>query len=123
MPDTKKIIIGSRGSKLALWQAEWVKGRLTEAGYQVEIKTIKTTGDKMVDVPLPDSGVKGLFIKEIEEALIAGTVDLAVHSSKDLPNNQPEELYVAAVPSAPTLATLWFRRRANNLPIFRRRPA
>lgn len=98
MPDTTKIIIGSRGSKLALWQAEWVKSRLAGAGYQVEIKTIKTTGDKMVDVPLPDSGVKGLFIKEIEEALIAGAVDLAVHSLKDLPNDQPEGLYVAAVP-------------------------
>jgi len=98
MPDTAKIIIGSRGSKLALWQAEWVKGRLTEAGYWVEIKTIKTTGDKIVDVSLPDSGVKGLFIKEIEEALIAGTVDIAVHSLKDLPNDQPEGLCVAAVP-------------------------
>src|SRR5579863_10084410 len=97
MPDTK-IIIGSRGSKLALWQAEWIKGRLGEAGYQVEIRTIKTTGDKLVDVPLPDSGVKGLFIKEIEEALIAGTVDVAVHSLKDLPNDQPQELLVAAVP-------------------------
>lgn len=98
MPDSKKIIIGSRGSKLALWQAEWVKSRLVEAGYQVEIKTIKTTGDKMADVSLPDSGVKGLFIKEIEEALIAGAVDIAVHSLKDLPNDQPQGLSVAAVP-------------------------
>jgi hydroxymethylbilane synthase len=98
MPDTTKIIIGSRGSKLALWQAEWVKNQLHAAGYQVEIKAIKTTGDKMVDVPLPDSGVKGLFIKEIEEALMAGAVDLAVHSLKDLPNDQPEGLAVAAVP-------------------------
>lgn len=98
MPDSTKIIIGSRASKLALWQAEWVKSRLIEAGYQVEIKTIKTTGDKMVDVPLPESGVKGLFIKEIEEALMAGAVDVAVHSLKDLPNDQPQGLSVAAVP-------------------------
>ncbi|HLY59256.1 MAG TPA: hydroxymethylbilane synthase [Terriglobia bacterium] len=98
MADTTKIIIGSRGSKLALWQAEWVKSRLTEAGYQVDIKTIKTTGDKMANAPLPDSGVKGLFIKEIEEALMAGTVDVAVHSLKDLPNDQPQGLLVAAVP-------------------------
>jgi hydroxymethylbilane synthase len=98
MPESTKIIIGSRGSKLALWQAEWVMSRLTESGYQAEIKTIKTTGDKMAEVSLPDSGVKGIFIKEIEEALIAGDVDLAVHSLKDLPNDQPEGLSVAAVP-------------------------
>ena len=98
MPDSTKIIIGSRGSKLALCQAEWVKTRLMAAGHQVEIKIIKTSGDKLVDVPLPQSGVKGLFIKEIEEALIAGVVHLAVHSLKDLPNDQPDELYVAAVP-------------------------
>lgn len=98
MPESTKIMIGSRGSKLALCQAEWVKIRLIAAGYQVEIKVIKTSGDKLVDVPLPQSGIKGLFIKEIEEALIAGVVDLAVHSLKDLPNDQPDELHVAAVP-------------------------
>ena len=98
MPDSKQIIIGSRGSKLALCQAEWVRARLMAAGYQVEIKVIKTSGDKLVDVPLPQSGVKGLFIKEIEEALISGKVDVAVHSLKDLPNDQPDELCVAAVP-------------------------
>ncbi len=91
-------MIGSRGSKLALCQAEWVKTRLMAAGHQVEIKVIKTSGDKLADVPLPQSGIKGLFIKEIEEALIAGVVDLAVHSLKDLPNDQPDELHVAAVP-------------------------
>ena len=98
MPDSKQIIIGSRGSKLALCQAEWVRTRLMAAGHQVEIKVIKTSGDKLVDVPLPQSGVKGLFIKEIEEALISGDVDIAVHSLKDLPNDQPDELHVAAVP-------------------------
>ncbi len=98
MSDTTKIIIGSRGSKLALWQAEWVKSQLAAGGFRVEIQIIKTTGDKLVDVPLAQSGVKGLFIKEIEEAVLSGTVDLAVHSHKDLPNDQPEGLYVAAVP-------------------------
>lgn len=98
MPESTKIMIGSRGSKLALYQAEWVRTRLMAAGHQVEIKVIKTSGDKLVDVPLPQSGVKGLFIKEIEEALMADVVDLAVHSLKDLPNDQPDELCVAAVP-------------------------
>jgi hydroxymethylbilane synthase len=93
-----KFIIGSRGSQLALWQANWVKDRLAAAGFDVEIKVIKTTGDKLQNVPLTQSGTKGLFIKEIEEALAAGEVDLAVHSMKDLPTEQPPGLVVAAVP-------------------------
>jgi hydroxymethylbilane synthase len=105
-----RIVIGSRGSKLALWQANWVENQLAAAGYEVEIRIIKTTGDKLQQVssaqPLPASiaqavaqaGTKGLFIKEIEEALIAGEVDLAVHSMKDLPTVQPAGLVVAAVP-------------------------
>ncbi len=93
-----KIIIGSRGSQLALWQANWVKDRLMAAGHQVEVKAIKTTGDRLAHVPLTQSGTKGLFIKEIEEALAAGRIDLAVHSLKDLPTEQPGGLYVAAVP-------------------------
>lgn len=92
------IRIGSRGSKLALWQAEWVKSQLAAAGHQIEIQIIKTTGDKLANVPLTSGGSKGLFIKEIEEALLAGEVDLAVHSLKDLPVDQPEGLCVAAVP-------------------------
>lgn len=94
----ERVIIGSRGSKLALWQATWVKDQLLAAGYQVEIEVIKTTGDKLANVPLTSSGTKGLFIKEIEEALAAEAVDLAVHSLKDLPTEQPESLYVAALP-------------------------
>jgi len=93
-----RIIIGSRGSQLALWQANWVKERLTAAGYELEIRIIKTTGDKLANIPLTQSGTKGLFIKEIEEALAAEEVDLAVHSLKDLPIEQPEGLTVAAVP-------------------------
>jgi hydroxymethylbilane synthase len=93
-----KLIIGSRGSQLALWQANWVKENLANAGAEVEIRVIKTTGDKLEHVPLCQSGIKGLFIKEIEEALVAGEVDLAVHSMKDLPTEQPAGLTVAAVP-------------------------
>jgi len=93
-----KIIIGSRGSQLALWQSNWVKDRLATTGYEVEIRTIKTTGDKLQDVPLAQSGTKGLFTKEIEEALADGTVDVAVHSMKDLPTDQPAGLVIAAVP-------------------------
>lgn len=93
-----RIRIGTRGSQLALWQAEWVKNQLIQAGYEVELKVIKTTGDKLAHVPLTQSGTKGLFIKEIEEALANGDVDVAAHSLKDLPTDQPDGLYVAAVP-------------------------
>jgi len=93
-----KITIGSRGSSLALWQANWVKDRLTSAGHSVKIEIIKTSGDKLPTAALAASGTKGLFIKEIEEALEAGQVDLAVHSMKDLPTDLPDGLGVAAVP-------------------------
>src|SRR5437764_3352888 len=93
-----RIIIGTRGSKLALWQAGWVRDQLTARGHEVEIKVIKTTGDRLESVPLTQSGTKGLFIKEIEEALGARAIDLAVHSLKDLPTEQPPGLRVAAVP-------------------------
>jgi len=84
--------IGTRGSKLALAQANWVKERLEERypHLAVELVIIKTTGDKLQDVPLAQVGGKGLFIKEIEEALLAGQVDLAVHSLKDMPALVPE---------------------------------
>lgn len=91
-------VIGSRGSKLALWQAEWVRSRLREAGYSAEIKVITTTGDRMASASLAQLPAKGLFIKEIEESLAAGGVDLAIHSLKDLPVDQPQGLYIAAVP-------------------------
>src|SRR5690348_8824906 len=93
-----KITIGSRGSSLALWQANWVKDRLTFAGHEVRIEIIKTSGDKLLTAALVASGTKGLFIKEIEEALLAGQVDLAVHSMKDLPTDLPEGVCVAVVP-------------------------
>ena len=92
--------IGSRGSPLALAQAREVKSRLAQAcglaPERIEIKTIRTTGDMIVDRPLAEAGGKGLFTKEIEEALLAGTIDLAVHSSKDMPTFLPAGLLLSA---------------------------
>ncbi len=83
---------------LALWQAEWVKSELEQKhGLEVELEKIKTTGDKITDVPLAMVGGKGLFVKEIEEALLAGTVDLAVHSMKDVPTFFPEGLELRCI--------------------------
>ncbi|HID31600.1 MAG TPA: hydroxymethylbilane synthase, partial [Desulfobacterales bacterium] len=82
----KIIRIGTRGSQLAVWQAEWVRSRLLalHPQYEVELVKIKTTGDKITDVPLARVGGKGLFVKEIETALLDGGIDLAVHSMKDM---------------------------------------
>jgi hydroxymethylbilane synthase len=95
----KKVIIGTRSSKLALWQAEWVKSELQRMnpGLEVELNKIKTTGDKILDVPLAQVGGKGLFVKEIEEALLKGEADLAVHSMKDVPTEFPEGLYLPII--------------------------
>lgn len=90
--------IGSRGSKLARWQAEWVAARLNELGARTRIEIIRTTGDRITDAALAKIGGKGLFTREIEEALLEGRVDLAVHSMKDLPTAMPGGLVVAAVP-------------------------
>lgn len=93
------LCIGSRGSKLALQQAEWVKTRL-EGRYKdldVGLKKIKTTGDMILDVPLAQVGGKGLFVKEIEEALLRQEIDLAVHSMKDVPTFLPSGLHLGAI--------------------------
>ena len=92
----KPIRIGTRGSKLALWQANEVTRLLREAGYDSEIITIKTTGDRRTDVSLATIGGKGLFIKEIEEALDRGEVDVAVHSLKDVPSIIPLQFELVA---------------------------
>jgi hydroxymethylbilane synthase len=92
------LTIASRGSQLALWQARWVAARLAECGQETRIEIIKTTGDKITDVPLAKVGTKGLFTKEIEEALLDGRADLAVHSLKDLPTELPAGLVLAAIP-------------------------
>src|SRR5450432_2987318 len=92
------LVIASRGSQLALWQARWVASQLTEAGHPCRLEIIKTTGDKITNVPLAQVGGKGLFTKEIEEALLDGRAHLAVHSLKDLPTELPDGLVLAAVP-------------------------
>jgi len=89
--------IGSRGSQLALWQANHVAALLRERGHQVTTEIIRTTGDKMAEVALAQVGTKGMFIKEIEEALQEGRVDLAVHSLKDLPTELSSQFELAAV--------------------------
>ncbi|MFP4315543.1 MAG: hydroxymethylbilane synthase [Desulfovibrionales bacterium] len=96
----KKITIATRGSKLALWQAEHISSRLTTRypGLHVDLTIIKTTGDKILDVPLAKVGGKGLFVKEIEEALLDGRADLAVHSMKDVPAELPPELTLGIIP-------------------------
>jgi hydroxymethylbilane synthase len=90
--------IGSRGSKLALWQSNYIAALLREQGHTVDIAIIHTTGDKITDVALAKVGTKGMFTKEIEEALAAGQVDLAVHSLKDLPTELPPGFEIAAIP-------------------------
>jgi hydroxymethylbilane synthase len=93
----KKIIIGSRGSELALWQANHIKKLLTAIGLESEIKIIKTKGDRIQNISFDKIEGKGFFTKEIEDALINKEIDLAVHSHKDLPTCVPEELVIAAV--------------------------
>ncbi len=97
---TSTLKIGTRGSKLALWQANWVKSELEKAhpGITVELVIIKTRGDKIQDVPLAKVGGKGLFVKEIEDALLDGRIDLAVHSMKDMPGDIPPGLCIGPVP-------------------------
>ena len=92
------LVIGSRGSQLALWQAHWIEERLAALGFPSRIEIIKTTGDKVTGVPLGSIGGKGVFTKEIEDALLAGQIDLAVHSMKDLPTEIPAGLEIAAIP-------------------------
>lgn len=96
----KTIKIGTRGSKLALWQANWVKSSLTaiQPSLSIDLMIIKTKGDKILDVPLAKVGGKGLFVKEIEEALLSRRIDLAVHSMKDMPAEIPDGLCIGAIP-------------------------
>jgi hydroxymethylbilane synthase len=92
-----RLRIGSRGSQLALWQANYISALLRARGHEAEIEIIHTTGDKITDVALAKVGTKGMFTKEIEEALAAGRVDLAVHSLKDLPTELPLGFEIAAI--------------------------
>ena len=100
--DTRSsLVIGARGSRLAVWQAEWVQVRLKELAPEltVTLQRIKTSGDKILDVPLAAIGGKGLFVKEIEEALLREEIDLAVHSMKDVPTTLPDGLSILCVPA------------------------
>ena len=101
----KKLRIGSRGSKLALWQAQHIQQQLSEAagrsggaggeGTESEIVIVRTSGDAMPDAPIATVGTKGVFIKELEDELLAGRIDLAVHSMKDVPTELPAGLVIA----------------------------
>jgi hydroxymethylbilane synthase len=110
------ITIGSRGSQLALWQSRWVESKLALLGESCRIEIIKTTGDKVTDVPLAKVGGKGLFTKEIEDALLAGSVDVAVHSLKDMPTELPGGLTLQAIPAREDVHDAMVGRKLNDLP-------
>ena len=99
MSARSSLVLGTRGSRLAVWQAEWVQARLQEIAPSVTValRRIKTSGDMIVNVPLAAIGGKGLFVKEIEEALLRGEIDLAVHSMKDVPTILPDGLDILCV--------------------------
>ena len=99
--DFKTIRLGTRGSKLALWQSNWVKGQLEKLGYTIELIQIKTQGDVKTG-PLAQIGGQGLFTKQLQIALHENEIDLAVHSLKDLPTEDAVGLAIAAVPKRET---------------------
>ncbi len=113
-----KVVIGTRGSRLALWQTDYIGGLLSEKeGVEFERKIIKTTGDKITDVPLAKIGGKGLFVKELDDAVLDGRVDCAVHSMKDVPVDLPKGLEIAAVPEREeTNDALLSKYRLKDLP-------
>lgn len=112
----KKIIIGSRGSVLALWQANHIAQRLKhECHIESEIRIVKTQGDKILDVPLAKIGGKGLFTKELEELLLKGEIDLAVHSLKDVPVFFPEGLKLVAITQREDVRDCFLSYRYKNL--------
>ena len=114
---TQRLVIGSRGSELALWQARYIQQRLKDAhaGLEVEIEIITSKGDKIQDVPLAKIGGKGLFTKELEVALLDGSIDLAVHSLKDLPTELPAGLALGAVPEREQAQDAFVGRTAQTL--------
>ena len=116
MPFNQHIRIGTRGSDLALWQANFVKGELEKLACTVEIKIIKTQGDLVQDLSFDKLEGKGFFTKEIEEALIANEIDLAVHSHKDLETSSPEGLMIAAVSDRENPAELLLIRKEAYAP-------
>ncbi|HET9743063.1 MAG TPA: hydroxymethylbilane synthase [Terriglobales bacterium] len=107
--------LGSRGSQLALWQANHIAALLREQGHTTSIEIIRTTGDKVLDVALAKVGTKGMFTKEIEEALLDGQIDLAVHSLKDLPTELSPEFAIAAIPKREDPRDLFLSSRYGSL--------
>jgi hydroxymethylbilane synthase len=107
--------IGTRGSKLALWQANWTKSALEKKfpSTPIELIIIKTQGDKILDVPLAKVGGKGLFVKEIEQALLTGQIDIAVHSMKDMPADIPEGLCIGAIPERENPVDVFISRNGD----------
>lgn len=112
-----KIIIGTRKSRLALWQANHIAERLRNEhkGLTVELKTMTTKGDRILDVPLAKIGGKGLFTKELETEILAGKVDLAVHSLKDMPTELPEGLTLAALTTRAEVKDAFVSEKYNSL--------
>ena len=111
--------IGSRGSQLALWQSNHISALLRGMGHTVEIEIIHTTGDKITDVALAKVGTKGMFTKEIEEALAEGRVDLAVHSLKDLPTEVPAGFELAAITRRENPHDVFLSRTVNAISALR----
>src|SRR5687767_13726801 len=92
----RSLRLGTRGSALALWQARAVAARLEPLGHRVELVIVTTSGDRLQSAPLSEAGGKRLFVKDLEDALLGGEIDLAVHSAKDLPASLPDGLTLAA---------------------------
>lgn len=136
MTSQEPLVLGTRGSELALWQANFVRSKLEAAGYRVEVQTISTRGDEDRDTPISEIGDEAVFTKELDRALLSGDIDLAVHSLKDIPSTVPEGIALAAVgpretpfdafvahpsfeghlddlPSGATVATASLRRQAQ----------
>ncbi|GJL53596.1 MAG: porphobilinogen deaminase [Nitrospirales bacterium] len=116
------LVIGTRGSRLALWQAEWVKSQLQQIAPEVSVslQRIQTSGDKILDVPLAKIGGKGLFVKEIEDALLKGEIDVAVHSMKDVPSVLPDGLEIVCVPEREDPRDAWVCHDGTSLQDLRR---
>jgi hydroxymethylbilane synthase len=114
---SQKIWIGTRGSRLALVQTTWIRERLLSLhpGMEIEIREIRTTGDRIQDVPLAAIGDKGLFTRELDDAMRSGEIDLAVHSLKDLPSVLEAGIGLGAVPAREDVADAWVSRRYANL--------
>lgn len=113
----RELVIGTRGSPLAVWQAEWLQSELLQLDRSlvVSVKRIKTTGDKILDSALATIGGKGLFVKEIEEALVRGDIDIAVHSMKDVPTDLPPGLEILAIPKREDPRDVFAGRDARSL--------